>query len=121
MANTSSTPSRLDRLWQYLAVDPGNASLLRDIASEGMSTGAYDQAVKALDQLRAGQANDANDEAAAVHALVKLGQIEQAVERGLQALDQWREDEAVRVEASRRRSGARRRPIPGSRTGPDGR
>jgi Flp pilus assembly protein TadD len=108
IANPPSAPSRLDRLWQYLSADPGNTSMLRDIAREGMSTGDFDQAIKALDGLRELRANDANDEAAAILSLLKLGQVQQAVERGLQAQAQWPEDEAVRVESSRALLNARR-------------
>lgn len=99
--STQPTPSRIDRLWQYLEADPSNASLLRDIAREGMSTGAFDQALKALDKLQELQLSDANDEAAAIHALLKLGRVEAACERGLHACERWPDDGAVRVETSR--------------------
>ena len=108
IADTQPTPSRIDRLWQYLEADPSNASLLRDIAREGMSTGAYEQAVKALDKLHELQVSEANDEAAAIHALVKMGQIEQACERGLLARAQWPDDGALRVETARAMLNARR-------------
>lgn len=104
----AATPSRIDRLWQYLEADPTNTNLLRDIAREGMSTGAFDQAVKALDKLVELQVSDANDEAAAIHAQLKLGLIEQACERGQRALTQWPGDAALRVETARALLNARR-------------
>jgi tetratricopeptide (TPR) repeat protein len=106
--NTAQTPSRLDRLWQFLQADPNNASLLRDIAKEGLSTGRFDEAVKALDQLQDIGQSDANDEAAAIHALVKLGQIGEAVERGELALQHWPQDEAICVETARALLNAKR-------------
>jgi predicted Zn-dependent protease len=96
-----STPSRIDRLWQYLEADPANTNLLRDIAREGMSTGAFDQAVRALNKLAEQQSSDANDEAAAIHAQIKLGRVEQACERGQRALERWPGDAALRVETAR--------------------
>lgn len=105
MASTTPTngsnPSRIERLWQYLDADPSNTSLLRDIAREGMGTGAYEHTMKALDKLAELQASDANDEAAAIHTLLKLGQTEKACERGLKAREHWPEDGAVRVETAR--------------------
>lgn len=106
--NTSATPSRIERLWQYLEADPSNTSLLRDIAREAMGTGAFDQAVKALSQLAELKASEANDEAAAIHALIKLGRVDEACERGLRAREQWPEDGAVRVETTRAMLNARR-------------
>lgn len=99
---------RIDRLWQYHEMDPGNVNLLRDIAREGMGSGAYAQTIKALDKLAALEVADANDEAAAVHALIKMGQIDQACERGLQARASWPEDGGLRVEIARALLNARR-------------
>lgn len=108
--NTEKSPdrSRIERLWQYLAADPGNVSLLRDLAREGMSTGAFEEAIKALNMLRDINASDANDEAAIIHAMTKLGRFEEAAERGLHAREQWPDDDAVRVELSRALLNARR-------------
>lgn len=93
--------SRLARLWQYLETDPGNTSLLRDVAREAFGTGQFEEALKALDLLRDQGAHDAGDEAAALHALSKLARWPQATERAEEALAQWPADEAVRVEAAR--------------------
>lgn len=106
--NPSETPSRIERLWQYLENDPGNTSLLRDLAREGMGTGAFDQALTALNKLAELQASEGNDEAAAIHALIKLGRLDEACERGLRAREQWPEDGAVRVETTRAMLNARR-------------
>ncbi len=107
-ATSSSTPSRIERLWLFLEADPDNTNLLRDIAREGLSTGAFEHALKALDKLASMDASDANDEAAALHALLKLGHVEQACERGLHARERWPQDGAVRVETSRALLNARR-------------
>ncbi len=96
-----SSPSRIDRLWQYLATDPGNATLLRDIAHEALATHAHDQALKALNQLAALRVATANDEAAAIHALCSTGQVSEAADRALAARQAWPDDEALRVEAAR--------------------
>ncbi len=97
----SAQPTRIERLWSYLEADPGNLNLLRDIAREGMSTSQFEAALKALDALAQQGASDANDEAAAIHALLKLGQVSQAGDRADAAFARWPQDEAVRVEAAR--------------------
>lgn len=97
-----STPmTHIERLWSYLEADPNNLNLLRDIAREGMSTGQFEAALKALDMLVQQDAANANDEAAAIHALLKLGQVSQAADRADAAHARWPQDEAVRVEAAR--------------------
>ncbi|MGC4061438.1 MAG: tetratricopeptide repeat protein [Aquabacterium sp.] len=106
--DTNQAPSRIDRLWQYLAADPANTSLLRDIAREGMGTGAHEQALKALAQLAELGMADANDAAATIHVLLKLGRVEQACEHALQAREKWPEDGPVRVETGRAMLNARR-------------
>lgn len=107
-SHASAAASRIERLWQYLEADPSNVNLLRDIAREGIGGGAPDQALKALDKLREMGASDANDEAAAIHTLTRLGRIAEAVERGLAARSQWPDDGAVRVETGRALLNARR-------------
>lgn len=97
----SAQPPRIERLRSYLEADPGNLNLLRDIAREGMLTGQFESALKALDALSQQGASDANDEAAAIHALLKLGQVSQASDRADAAFERWPQDEAVRVEAAR--------------------
>lgn len=93
--------NRIERLWSYLEADPGNTSLLRDIAREGMSTGQFEAALKALDALAHLSASDAGDEAASIHALLKLGRTSQAGDRADAAMAHWPEDEAIRVESAR--------------------
>jgi tetratricopeptide (TPR) repeat protein len=100
--------SRIERLRQYLQADPGNASLLRDLAREGLSTGQYEEVVHAMAQLRDLGLAEPNDEAACVYALFRLGRIEQAVDCGLKARAAWPDDDAVRVELSRALLTARR-------------
>lgn len=97
----SAQPTRLERLWSYLEADPGNPHLLRDIGREGMSTGQFEAALKALNTLAQQGACGSNDEAAATHALLMLGQVSQAGDRADTAFASWPEDEAVRVEAAR--------------------
>lgn len=93
--------NRIERLWSYLEADPGNTSLLRDIAREGMATGRFDDALKALDALERLSVSDAGDEAAAIHALLKLGRTSEAGDRADAAVARWPQDEAVRVESAR--------------------
>jgi len=93
--------ARIERLRQYLQSDPDNASLLRDLAREGLSAGQYEDVVRAIDRLRALGLADGNDEAANVYALVWLGRINEAVACGLKALESWPEEGAVRVELCR--------------------
>lgn len=100
-SNHADSLNRLQRLWSFAEADPGNASLLRDIAAQAMGIQAYDQAIKALDALRANAQSEANDEAAAVYALFKLGRLADACERALAGRDEWPEDESLRLEASR--------------------
>lgn len=97
----STNSSRIERLWQYLEADPCNASLLRDIAREGLATGQHEQAIKALDQLLESKQADANDEAAAIHTLLKLGRVLDAAVRADAAMVNWPHDEALRVESAR--------------------
>jgi Flp pilus assembly protein TadD len=107
-ANTTSpSPSRIDRLWSYHQADPANVNLLRDIAREGFATNAPEHALKALTALRASGQAEANDEAAAIHLLVKLRQVDEACERARAAREAWPDDEAVRLEGGRALCNAR--------------
>ncbi|RZL01575.1 MAG: tetratricopeptide repeat protein [Rubrivivax sp.] len=103
----TNTSSRIDRLWSYHQADPGNVSLLRDIAREGFATNAPEHALKALNALQAGGHSEANDEAAAIHLLTKLRQVDEACERARAARQAWPDDEAVRLEGGRALCNAR--------------
>lgn len=107
MQDSSTNPSRIDRLWSYHQADPGNVNLLRDIAREGFATNEPQQALKALDLLHAGGQSEANDEAAAIHLLTKLRQVDTACERARAAHEAWPDDEAVRLEGGRALCNAR--------------
>lgn len=97
----SAPTTRIERLWTFHEADPSNLSLLRDIAREGMSSGQFEAALKALDALTTLNASEPGDEAAAIHALLKLGLVSQATDRADVAFERWSQDEAVRVEAAR--------------------
>jgi Flp pilus assembly protein TadD len=101
MSTAPSRLDRLDRLWQFHEADPGNVSLLRDIAGEGMRSGQFEQALKALDLIAASPEPCANDEAAAIHALLKLSRFADATDRADEAVARWPNEDEIRVEAAR--------------------
>lgn len=100
-SNNADPKARLQRLWSFHEADPGNANLLRDIAGQAMSGQLHEEALKALDALRTLSQTEANDEAAAVYALFKLGRLQEACDRALAGRDEWPEDQALRLEAGR--------------------
>lgn len=104
MSNQSSTEltkDRLERLQSFAQEDSANTSLWRDIAGEAMRVRAYDQAVVAVARLRdLGQA-EGGDEAAAIHALIKIGNFQEASSLAADASERWPNDEGVRLEGAR--------------------
>ena len=106
--DTAASNDRLNRLWSYAEADPGNAHLLRDIAGEALRVGAQEQALKALDLLKTQGLTTGNDEAAAIHTLLKQGRIDEACHRGEEARQAWPEADDVRLELARALLNARR-------------
>lgn len=105
--DTPVDTTRLQRLKAYLEADPGNVHLIRDVAGEAMRGRDFAAAVDALNQLCSlGQA-EANDEAALIHALVRLGRATEAISVAEEALARWPADEAIRLEGARARLNSR--------------
>lgn len=100
-ASDSQSLGRLERLQGFAQVDPGNVPLLRDIAIEAMRARAYEHVLPAVEQLRALGAVDGGDEAAAIHALTKLGRPAEAGALADDARARWADDEGVRLEGAR--------------------
>lgn len=104
MSNQSSTDpntARLERLLSFAQEDRENPSLLRDIAGEAMRVRAYGQAAQAVARLRELGLSEGGDEAAAIHALVKTGNSQEASRIAVDALERWPDDEGVRLEGAR--------------------
>lgn len=99
--NTQEAEARLARLWSYVQADPSNLTLLRDIAAQGLQHGLSDHTVKAVQALHDLAQADARDDAAAILALSKGRQTQQALAYAQEAMARWPDDEAVRVEIAR--------------------
>lgn len=105
---TTPQDSRVQRLQSYLQADPGNLNLLRDLVGEAQRSGQPAIALEALDKLRAMGELAADDEAAAVVALLRLGRVDDAVAHAQAVREAAPDAQAVRLEGARALLNARR-------------
>lgn len=107
--SSSQQPSlaRLRRLEGFLAVDPENATLLREYAREAHRASHFEAVVSAMERLRlAGQSNSADDALAAA-ALRRTGRLEEAVQHQKTGLTERPDDPSLRLELARCHMAAR--------------
>jgi tetratricopeptide (TPR) repeat protein len=103
MNATQTAPSRtrLERLGQYLAVDPDNVALLQDYAREAWASRESQACVQALRKVQQLGALDADHLALMGRALVACNDAPAATAELQQALQRWPESALIRLELAR--------------------
>lgn len=106
-SSQQSILARLRRLEGFLAVDPDNATLLREFAREAHRVGQFETVVSAVERLRVvGQSNSADD-ALAASALRRAGRVDEALQRLKTGLTERADDPYLRLELARCHMAAR--------------
>jgi tetratricopeptide (TPR) repeat protein len=98
--DSSTRPSRLERLAGFLRVDSDNTSLRRDFAALAMSEGRIDLARPELERLCNQDDATPDDFAALVSAKRRLGDTEGAAMLASKALGRWPDHDWVRLESA---------------------
>jgi tetratricopeptide (TPR) repeat protein len=90
--------SRLERLGNYLQVDPDNPTLLRDYAAEAMRAGEHRACAAAVERLRGLGEATRDDSVLLARALRLDGRLAEALEALAQAAQAWPGDPLVAIE-----------------------